>query len=112
MDWQAGELNNAWRYAFMSLVRKSAAHADAQAVHASLVNWKRHMVMLDVQLQRCGAFVAGASFTLADVVLGLATQRWFMTPMDARPALAAVSAYYERLSTRAAFMQHGRNGLP
>ena len=30
MDWQAGELNNAWRYAFMSLVRKSAAHTDAQ----------------------------------------------------------------------------------
>jgi glutathione S-transferase len=23
MDWQAGELNNAWRYAFMALVRQS-----------------------------------------------------------------------------------------
>src|SRR3954465_7618298 len=31
MDWQAGELNNAWRYAFMALVRRSPAHGDAAA---------------------------------------------------------------------------------
>ena len=35
MDWQAGELNNAWRYAFMGLVRHSPAHQDAAAVAAS-----------------------------------------------------------------------------
>ena len=29
MDWQATELNNAWRYAFMGLVRQSPAHQDA-----------------------------------------------------------------------------------
>ena len=28
MDWQATELNNAWRYAFMGLVRGSPAHQD------------------------------------------------------------------------------------
>ena len=29
MDWQGGDMNNAWRYAYMGLVRKSAAHQDA-----------------------------------------------------------------------------------
>ena len=43
MDWQATELNNSWRYAFMALVRKSPAHADAQAIAASIQNWNRHM---------------------------------------------------------------------
>ena len=111
MDWMAGELNNAWRYAFMSLVRKSAAHTDAAAVQASIVNWNRHMTMLDAQLQAGHGFVVGTRLTLADVVLGLATHRWFSTPM-LRPALPAVSAYYERLSQSTAFVAHGRNGLP
>jgi glutathione S-transferase len=37
--------------------------------------------------------------------------RWFSTPMQ-RPELPAVQQYYERLSERPAFMQHGRNGVP
>jgi len=111
MDWQATELNNSWRYAFMSLVRRSSAHADAQAVAASVTNWNRHMTMLDEQLRKTGAFAAGAQFTLADIVLGLATHRWFMTPLE-RPALSAVTGYYERLSGRPGFLAHGRNGVP
>jgi glutathione S-transferase len=69
------------------------------------------MAMLDAHLQQTGAFAVGAVFTLADIVLGLATHRWTSTPMT-RPDLPAVQAYYERLSERPAFMRHGRNGLP
>jgi glutathione S-transferase len=111
MDWQATELNTAWRHAFMGLVRQHPAFADAAGITASTASWNRHMALLDAALQRTGAFVTGDSFTLADVVLGLATQRWYATPID-RPPLAAVAAYYERLSARPGFMRHGRNGLP
>lgn len=111
MDWQATELNTAWRQAFMGLVRKSPAFADAALIDASVVAWNRHMALLDQVLGSTGAYVTGASFTLADVALGLATHRWFMTPMP-RPDLPAVQAYYERLNERAAYRAHGRNGLP
>ena len=111
MDWQAGELNNSWRYAFMALVRRSPAHAGAREIEAGVAGWNRHMAILDGQLQRTGAWATGDAFTLADVVLGLATHRWFSTPME-RPALAAVEAYYERLSQRPGFRAHGRNGTP
>jgi glutathione S-transferase len=111
MDWQATELNNAWRYVFMARVRKSPAHTDADAVDASVRDWNRHMTTLDAALERSGAFVTGAAFTLADVVLGLSTHRWYMTPME-RPALKSVAAYYDRLGERAGFRAHGRNGLP
>jgi glutathione S-transferase len=111
MDWQLGELNTAWRYAFMALVRKSADHTDANAIEASVASWNRHMTLLDEQLQRTEAFAAGKAFTLADIVLGLSTHRWFATPME-RPALAAVEAYYERLTERPGFRAHGRNGMP
>jgi len=111
MDWQAGELNNAWRYAFMHLVRQSPAHADAQAAQASVVQWNRHMALLDAQLARTGAHVAGTVFTLADIVLGLATCRWMMTPMQ-RAELPAVAAYLQRLQARPAFLRHAWNGVP
>jgi glutathione S-transferase len=111
MDWQAGDFNNAWRYAFMHLVRKSPAHQDPAAVAAGTAAWNRHVAMLDEQLARTGAFVAGPGFTLADIVIGLSVNRWFETPME-RPALAHVQAYYDRLTQRAPFRLHGRNGMP
>jgi glutathione S-transferase len=111
MDFQATELNNAWRYAFMALVRKSAAHGDGAAVAASVANWNGQMARVDAQLARSAAFITGDTFTLADIVLGLSTHRWFMTPME-RPHLPAVEAYYERLSQRDGYRLHGRNGTP
>ncbi|GAB4564861.1 MAG: glutathione S-transferase [Rhizobacter sp.] len=111
MDWQATELNNAWRYVFMALVRKSPSHTDQAAVEAGIEGWNRHMGILERQLAHTGAYAAGESFTLADIVLGLSTHRWVAAPF-AKPELPAVMAYYERLSEREGFRLHGRNGLP
>jgi glutathione S-transferase len=95
----------------MALVRKSPAHADPHSVAASVASWNRNMQILDAQLARTGAFVVGSTFTLADVVLGLSVNRWYQTPMQ-RPHLSAVASYFELLSQRAAFLLHGRNGIP
>ena len=111
MDWQATELNNAWRYAFLSLVRHSAAHQDAAALATSVAQWNRHMAILDGQLAHTGAYVTGAGFTLADVVLGLSAWRWSMTPMQ-RPDLPAVAAWQARLAGREGYRLHGANGAP
>ncbi|MQA36594.1 glutathione S-transferase family protein [Rugamonas aquatica] len=111
MDWQATELNNAWRYAFMALVRQSPAHGDAAALAASVAEWNRLMAMLDAQLAAGGPYVCGETLTLADIVLGLSANRWRAAPM-ARPVLAAVDAWFSRLSERAGFRTHGCNGLP
>jgi glutathione S-transferase len=102
MDWQASDLNAAWSYAFYGLVRGSAAHADPAAIAASVASWNRHMQMLDAHFQHGGQFVTGEFFTLADVVLGLSTQRWLLSPIQ-RPALDALHGYYQRLSVRPAF---------
>jgi len=111
MDWQGGELNNAWRYAFLALVRRSAAHRDAAAIEASRQAWNRHMAILDTQLERTGAYAAGPVFTLADIVLGLSVHRWLSTPIE-RPALSAVAAYVERLRRRPAFLRHASMDTP
>ncbi len=111
MDWMATELNNAWRYAFLGLVRRSPAHQDAAAIDASAAEWNRQMGFLEQALQSTGAHATALGFTLADIVLGLATHRWVMTPIE-HADLPAVQAYYERLSERPAFLAHGRNGMP
>ena len=111
MDWQATELNNAWRYAFMARVRQSPHHADPAQIEASVREWNQRMGILDGQLARTGAHVAGDAFTLADIVLGLSVNRWRMTPME-RPELPAVAAYLRRLEARPGFRRYGGNGIP
>lgn len=111
MDWQATELNNAWRYAFMALVRRSPAHADPAQIAAGAANWNRHIGILERHLAANGPYAAGARFTLADVVLGLSVNRWMLTPIE-RPHMPAVLDYYERLGERPGFRAHGCNGAP
>jgi glutathione S-transferase len=109
MDWQATELNNAWRYAFMALVRNSPAHTDSAQVESSIAQWNRHMGIFEDQLAKTKAYAAGADFSLADVVLGLSLNRWLMTPM-ARPDYPALQAYAELLEQRPACREFCING--
>ena len=111
MDWQIAELNPAWRYAFVGLVRKHRDFQDPDLIAASIENWNRHMKLLDAHFATGGQFITGEFFTLADVVLGLATHRWLHTPMD-RPPLDALHGYYQRLSVRPAFRAHVSADVP
>jgi glutathione S-transferase len=108
MDWQAGELNNSWRVAFMALLRGQPT--PPEAVAASVANWNRHMTLLDAQLARTGAYVTGDSFTLADVVLGVSAQRWKNAPIT-HVELPAVAAWLQRLSGRPGFAEFVDNGM-
>lgn len=110
MDWQVAELNPSWRGAFLGLVRRDPAHADPERIAASVDSWNAAMGILEGRLAATGSYAAGATFTVADVVLGLSVNRWLMTPM-ARPAYPAVSAYHERLMARAGYRIHGANGI-
>jgi glutathione S-transferase len=111
MEWQATELNTAWRFAFAGLVRRFPGFDDAARIAASIRDWNAAMTVLDQQLQRTGAFVTGETFTLADVVIGLSAHRWLTSPID-RADLPAVAAYYERLRAREAFRPHARADAP
>lgn len=102
MDWQATELNTAWRAAFLARVRLSPEFIDdRRAVERSIEQWNGLMLLLERRLAETGAYVAGPGFTLADIGLGLSLQRWLLTPMP-RPATPALLAYRERLQARPA----------
>jgi glutathione S-transferase len=111
MDWQASELNNAWRFPFMSLVRRLPAYDDPQRIAANVTLWTHFMSIIDAQLMQTGEFFLGDTFCLADIVIGLSVHRWYSTPIE-RPSFSAVQAYYDRLSERPGFRLFGRNGMP
>jgi glutathione S-transferase len=111
MDWQATELNPAWRYSYLALVRKSPAHTDPAQIAASIESWNQKMRLLDTHFEKGGQFVTGEFFTLADVVLGLSTHRWLHSPIE-RPHLDALHGYYQRLSVRPAFRAHVHPDVP
>jgi glutathione S-transferase len=111
MDWQATELNNAWRYAFMALVRNSPAHGDPVQLANSVAQWNRHMAILEGRLAKTGGYVAGPDFSLADVVLGLSLNRWLMTPME-RPDYPAIRTWSELLRLRPGCQEFCMNGTP
>ena len=68
------------------------------------------MTVLDHQLAASNAYVADTDFSLADIVLGLSTQRWRSTPGN-KPALRHVDAWFERLRPRPGFNEHVDNGV-
>ncbi|WP_144143500.1 glutathione S-transferase family protein [Paraburkholderia sp. BCC1884] len=111
IDWQASELNRSWSYAFLALVRRSAAHQDSRQIELSCANWTKHMAIVERQLEKTGAFIAGRAFSLADIPIALSINRWLETPL-AHAEFAALTAYMERLAPRQGFREYCRNGTP
>lgn len=111
MEWQGTEVSNAQRGAVMTYLFNITLPGGQEVVDASLAEWPKRMAVIEAQLSKTGAYIAGPDFTLADVCIGLAVNRWFGTPTGAKPDFPATSAYYDLLATRPAYQRHGRNGL-
>ena len=76
------------------------------------VGYRQLMTTLNGHLATSGhAHAASDAFTIADIPIGLIVHRWLSLAKD-QPELPALSAYYETLSQRPAYLKHGRNGTP
>lgn len=111
MDWQAGELNPAWRYAFMALVRKHPDFTDPTLITQSVQQWQQKLQILDAELAKTGAFICGEDFTLADILLGLSLNRWLQTPLTDHLQLPHLQAYQALLAQRKAAQRFCFNGI-
>ena len=113
MDWAATDLFSGLRPVFIGLHVKTPEFADKPgAIEWGLWQWARQMQLLEAELAASGGpYISGEGFTLADIPIGLVVNRWFGLDFE-KPELPAVSRYYERLSTRPAYLAHGRNGTP
>ncbi|KAB7784980.1 glutathione S-transferase family protein [Methylorubrum populi] len=81
LDWQATAFTPAMRDAFLQLVRVAPEKRDPRVVEASRVNSERCAALLDRHLADT-PFVAGETFSIADIAVGLAAHRWFQLPLE------------------------------
>lgn len=112
MDWVAYDLTHAMRGAFLGGQLQEPPWNNPWFVEQGRKDFARCMALLDGALSARGPYAAGEAFTLADIPVGLVVNRWFSVTGFEKPRYAAVAAYYEILSERAAYRRHGRNGLP
>ena len=101
LGWQSSELNPAWGYAVQALLRKTPGYDDAGRIGESIQRWTGKMNILEAELAKGRPFIAGASFSIADIAVGLSCHRWFMTQFD-KKAMPASADYYQRLRSRGA----------
>jgi len=111
-DWSSTDLYQEVRPVFQGLVFKLPQFTDPNIIAAGIKGWTRQMQRLEDHFASGQPFLTGQTFTAADVVVGLNVNRWFLTPFDNKPSFAQISAYYDRLKERSAFLEHGANGLP
>lgn len=96
MDWSATALVPA-----LGRLRK-AMKAGEDEVKAATPSVFSAFTLLDGQLQH-NDYIAGQSFSLADIAAGPAIHRWFLLTM-AKPDLHNLTAYFERLRKRPPFV--------
>jgi glutathione S-transferase len=111
MDWQASDFNNSWRIPFQALVRHNPACQDPVALQASIELLNSNVGIIDTQLARTRACIAGEHFTMADIVIGLSLQRWRAIPIQ-RPHYPNVERYYDQLLQRQGLHRYAHENFP
>ncbi|GLS45726.1 glutathione S-transferase family protein [Methylobacterium brachythecii] len=100
LDWQATAFTPGMRDAFWQMMRVPEGQRDLKAVEASRVTTEKGAALLDRYLAGT-AFVAGDSFSIADIAVGCAAHRWLNMPLerDERPHIVR---WYQVIAQRGA----------
>lgn len=98
LDWQSTTLNPAMTPMFFGLVRHKPEERDPAAIDASRERTIALFQMVDRHLAS-SPFMGGDRFTVADIPLGCAANRFFKLPIE-RPSLPALEAWYATLAKR------------
>ena len=89
---------------FWRVVRTAPSKQDHDAIHAALVKLGSLLAIAEAQLGRA-SFLAGPSFSLADIQFGHVLFRYFDIDI-ARPRWPSIERYYRTLCERPAFREH------
>ena len=105
MDYGSGDMSNGMRAVFQGGFLGLAPYNDPATIAAGAVDWNKQLARLEKQLAGGTPYIAGASFTIGDIPVGVMLHRWQTLEFE-KPSLPAVDAYYRRLSERPAYRQH------
>ncbi|HZV20037.1 MAG TPA: glutathione S-transferase family protein [Hyphomicrobiales bacterium] len=110
LDWKIAHVSPAIRPLFFRHFLKMGEFTDREVAEGE-AECAKLFTILDGQLGKTGAFVAGTNITIADCSLGMAVHRWLNLPVK-RPELRNIARYYEALSARPSYEATVRIGMP
>lgn len=109
MDWQQTTVGPVIFPVFWGLVRTALEDRDREAIAKGRDQLEATLIILDERLSRT-KYVAGESFTMGDIPLGIMVYRWFTLDIERKP-LPNLARWYEQLTERGAFQQNVMIGL-
>ena len=89
---------------FWPMIRQHEADRDPQAIACAIGAFDRLLSIAEAELER-HVFLAGDTFTLADIMFANTLYRYFTMEIG-RPPRPAVEAYYEAMTQRASYQTH------
>jgi glutathione S-transferase len=110
LDWKIAHVTPAIRPLFFRHFLKMGEFTDRE-VQEGEAECARLFTILDGQLAKTGAYVAGPDITIADSSIGMAVHRWLNLPLK-RPAVPHIERYYEMLSRLPSYEKTVKIGMP
>ena len=104
MDWQLTTMNAAMVPVFFGMVRTPEDQRDMAAIEKAVKEAGARWEIVERHLEGRN-YLAGESFSIGDVPLGIWAYRWFAMAID-RPRLPNVEAWYGRLQERPPYREH------
>jgi glutathione S-transferase len=104
MDWQLTTLGPAIVPVFWGYVRTPLEKRDAAAIQAHIAKSAACWKIVDDELTKHD-YLAGRSFSIGDIPLGVWAYRWFNLPIE-RPKLDHLARWYGELQKRPAYQKH------
>jgi len=104
MELSATTMWNNLRPVFWNLVRTPPEKRDMALVEDHRRKWAANLEIVEANLATRD-YMAGKSFTMGDIPMGVAAYRWFEMPIE-RPSLPHLERWYKPICERPAFKQH------
>jgi glutathione S-transferase len=104
MDWQATTLNDAFRPVFRPFVEGPPQAREPEALKPAVDKLNDTIAVLDRHLAG-RLYVAGDTFGVCDIPVGVHAYRYFTLDIPRRP-LPALESWYRRLTERPPYRQH------
>ncbi|MEE2655871.1 MAG: glutathione S-transferase [Pseudomonadota bacterium] len=109
MDWQIATVSPTLVPVFWGMVRTAPEDRDLKAIEVARKKLSANIAIMDTQLSN-STYLAGNTFTVGDVPLGITAYRWFNMEIEREPYIN-VQRWYDLLCDRPAFQEHVMNPM-
>ena len=105
IDWSSGNLWTDTVWLVNGLMRTPPEKRNLDAISATSKNLAKSWAIADERLSR-DPYIAGPSFTIADITMGVLAQLWMGFELTDRPELLGFKGWYDRISARPGFQRY------